>query len=167
MYLPSGFQVAGETEDDSDRHKLLKLNKSLYGLKQASYNWYEKLKTGLENRGFKPSKIDPCLYLREGIIVLTYVDDCIIVGNSMKEIDFFVNSMQNGSENFILTDEGNIDKFLGIDIKNYEDGRFELTQPFLIEQIVKFLGLSDNDFNVDTSSKPTGAPCTSGAALLG
>ena len=73
----------------------------------------------------------------------------------MKEIDFFVNSMKNGSENFILTDEGNIDKFLGIDIKNYEDGRFELTQPFLIERIVKFLGLSDNDFNVDTSSKPT------------
>ena len=87
MYLPSDFQVAGETEDDSDRHKLLKLNKSLYGLKQASYNWYEKLKTGLEKREFKPSKIDPCLYLCEGMIALTFVDNCIIVGKSMKEID--------------------------------------------------------------------------------
>ena len=79
MYLPAGFQVDGQTEDDSDRRYLLKLNKSLYGLKQASFNWYEKLKTGLIDRGFEPSKIDPCLYLKKGMIVLTYVDDCIIV----------------------------------------------------------------------------------------
>ena len=40
--------------------------------------------------------------------MLTYVDDCIIVGNSMQQIDQFVKSMQNGPEKFILTDEGDI-----------------------------------------------------------
>ena len=95
IYLPAGFQVDGQTEEDSERRKILKLNKSLYGLKQASYNWYEKLKKGLEDRGFKPSSIDPCLYLKKGMIVLTYVDNCIIVGNSMKEINYFINSMKN------------------------------------------------------------------------
>ena len=90
MYLPIGFQVDGETEEDSERSYVLKLNKSLYGLKQASFNWYEKLKTGLENRGFTSSKIDPCMYFKMGMIVLTYVDDCIIVGNSMQHIDQLV-----------------------------------------------------------------------------
>ena len=33
MQLPIGFQVEGQTEADSERHYVLKLNKSLYGLK--------------------------------------------------------------------------------------------------------------------------------------
>ena len=148
MYLPIGFQVDGQTEADSTRHYILKLNANLYGLKQGSYNWYEKLKKGLTDRGFVPSKIDPCLYLKKGMIVLTYVDDCIIVGESMTDIDAFVKSMQNGPENFILTDEGDIDKFLGIDIKQLAPNKFELTQPFLIDRIVSLLGLENNEFDV-------------------
>ena len=118
MYLPIGFQVDGQTEGDSDRLYLLKLNKSLYGLKQGSYNWYQKLKSGLEDRNFKASKVDPCLYLSKNMIVLTYVDDCIIVGKSMQEINKLIASLKNGPEKFILTDEGDINKFLGIDIKH-------------------------------------------------
>ncbi len=155
MYLPIGFQVDGSTETDSETKYILKLNKSLYGLKQASFNWYEKLKTGLMDRGFTPSKIDPCIYLKEGMMILTYVDDCIIIGNCMKEIDEFVTSMKNGPENFILTDEGDIDKFLGIDIKHLGNNKFEISQPFLIERIVTLLGLKDNEFNVDTNARPT------------
>ncbi len=52
--------------------------------------------------------------MKDGMIVLAYVDDCIISSDSMKKIDDFVYSMQHGPENFILTDEGDIDKFLGI-----------------------------------------------------
>ena len=55
MYLLRGFRVDGETEEDPERSYILKLNKSMYELKQASYNWYEKQKTGLQDRGFTPS----------------------------------------------------------------------------------------------------------------
>ena len=29
------------------------------------------------DRGFTPLEIDPCLYLKENMVLLTYVDDCI------------------------------------------------------------------------------------------
>ena len=79
MYLPIGFQVDGHTESSSECSFLLKLNKNVYGLKQGSYNWYKKLKKSLVDRGFKPSDIDPYLYIVNGMIILTYVDDCIVV----------------------------------------------------------------------------------------
>jgi hypothetical protein len=44
MYLSIGFQV--DTENESKCY-ILKLNKSLYGLQQASLNWFKKLKQGL------------------------------------------------------------------------------------------------------------------------
>ena len=93
----------------------------VYGLKQASYNWYEKLRISLEDRHFKPSKVDPCLYLGNGMIIITYVDDCIIIGPSMTKIDSFVKSMKDGPENSVLTDEGDIEKFLGIEITHLDD----------------------------------------------
>jgi len=155
MELPLGFEPLDDP--GNDRKYVLKLNKNLYGLKQASYNWYEKLKTGLMDRGFKPSQIDPCLYLKKGMIVLTYVDDCIIVGDSMKDIDSFVTSMSTGPENFKLTDEGDIDKFLGIEIKNYPNGHFELSQPFLIDRVIKYLSLDGDGFDAHVNSRLTPA----------
>ena len=160
MQLPIGFQIEGRTETESDRHYVLKLNKNLYGLKQGSYNWYEKLKTALVDRNFKPSNIDPCLYIGNGMIILTYVDDCIIIGPSMDKIDAFVRSMQVGPEKFILTDEGNIDKFLGIEITHLDDKRFKISQPFLIDRIVAYLNIDSNEYGIGTNSKctPVGKP---------
>jgi hypothetical protein len=61
MYLPNGFQV--DTENETTCY-ILKLNKSLYGFKQASLNWFKKLKQGLIDCGFHPSAFDPCLYFK-------------------------------------------------------------------------------------------------------
>ena len=87
IQLPEVFQVDGDIDNNSDKQYLLKLEVWLYGLKQASFNWYEKLNKSLEDRKYIASDIDTCLYLGNGMIVLTYVDDCIIVGNNIKGID--------------------------------------------------------------------------------
>ena len=55
------------------------------------------------------------------MIILTYVNDCIIVGPSMENINRFVDSMKNGDKNFVLTNEGDINKFLGIEITQLDD----------------------------------------------
>ena len=54
---------------------ILKLNPNIYVLNQGICNWFEKLKKGLMDRYFCFSDIDPCLYLKSGMMVLTYVDD--------------------------------------------------------------------------------------------
>ena len=66
------------------------------------------------------------------MVIFTYVDDCINALRSMKDGDSFVYSMYHGSEIFILTDEVDVNKFLGIEITHDEDSSFELYQPFYL-----------------------------------
>ena len=73
MELPQGLNVGPE----SGRY-VLKLQKNLYGLKQAGHNWFENISGALGNLSIKPSKVDPCVFIGEDVIVLVYVDDCLI-----------------------------------------------------------------------------------------
>jgi len=91
--------------------------------------------------------------MKDGMVILVYVDDCIIIGKDMGEIDEFVRSMQQGSENFVLTDEGSIDTFLGIEIKRLGKQEFEISQPFLIDCILALLQLEHNGFETDSHDK--------------
>jgi hypothetical protein len=153
--LPIGFEPI---DDPTEALKfVLKLRKNLYGLKQASFNWFAKLCDGLLHQGFRTSSIDQCLYMKESMMLLVYVDNCIIVGLDMSEIEEFVVSMQNGPENFILTDEGNIDKFLGLEIKWLGPKEFEISQPFLIDRIITFLGLQSDAADTHCNNKFTPA----------
>ena len=94
------------------------------------------------------------------MIILTYVDNCIIIGASMDKINAFVKSMQVGPEKFTLTDEGDIDKFLGIEITHLDDKRFKISQPFLIDRIVAYLNIDSNEYGIGTNYKstPVGKP---------
>ena len=58
MELPQGFNLGHE----SGRY-VLKLQKNLYGLKQAGYNWFENLSSALGNLSINPRKVDPCVFI--------------------------------------------------------------------------------------------------------
>ncbi len=153
MDLPIGF----DTPDNEERRfYVLKLNKSLYGLKQAGYNWFAKLSNGLQDQGFVQSSIDSCVFFGPGCIVLMYVGDCIIIGDSMDQNNKLIQSLHEGDENFVLQDEGLIDKYLRVDIKQLDSLKFELTQPFLIERVTKFLGIDNGKTNEKLT--PVGKP---------
>ena len=128
MELPPGFDVP-----TGEKGKyVIELKKSLYGLKQSSLNWYEKLKQGLEKRNFVPSKVDPCVFISENILVLTYVDDCIIMGKTEEDIKELYKSLSEGDENYDFTDEGDLKNYLGVEFTRNDDGTMELKQAFLI-----------------------------------
>lgn len=86
MQLPLGYYEKNET-------RVCKLNKSFYGLKQALRQWNEKLTTALVENGFKQSLNDYSLYTKDtdGIFLalLVYVDDIVITGNNVSEIEKF------------------------------------------------------------------------------
>jgi hypothetical protein len=62
-----------------------RLKKTLYGLKQASRAWYEKIDGYLMSLGFNKSVVDPNLYYNivddECLILVLYVDELFLTGS--------------------------------------------------------------------------------------
>ena len=85
------------------------------------------MKQGLEDNYFKQSKVDPCVFISNNIIVLTYVDDCISLGKDEAKIKSLIKSLAGGEEKIDLTDEGEIKNYLGVDF-NKKWRRFVQTQ---------------------------------------
>ncbi len=78
------------------------------------------------------------------IIIITYVDDCIILGKTMADVDLFISLLQVGDKKIQLLDQGSIDKYLGLLIWDIDSNTFEMSQPFLIYCILKFLSLNEH-----------------------
>ena len=87
---------------------------------------------------------------------MTYVDNCLIIADAEYKIDNLIKSMHRGKEKFAFTDEGSIDKYLGVDIHQLDNENFEMTQPFLIERILSLLGLDRGRTN--EKCNPVGKP---------
>jgi hypothetical protein len=155
MHIPAQFLVdngtlkfsSDLTPGNSDVYVLL-ISKNLYGLHQAGNNWFDKLHDSLLSRGFRQSSIDPCLFIHKDIILIVYVDDCILFAKENTTLDSFVTSLQN---EFNLTCDGDVGTFLGIQFTRTSTGSLELTQPGLITMIV-------NECSLDAESERHNSP---------
>ena len=85
MIQLEGFIVQGQ------ENLVCKLKKSVYGLKQAPRQWYKKFDSFMHKIGFKRYEADHCCYVKffdnSYIILLLYVDDMLIAGSSIEEIN--------------------------------------------------------------------------------
>ena len=104
------------------------------------------LKKGIERRGFRESKADPCVFMKKGMIILTYVDNFIFIAKKKEALDQFIHSLANGIKKFEFTDEGTIDKYLGVEIEQLKGKEFILQQPFLIHRILAELNVKTGDY---------------------
>ena len=92
-----------------------------------------KLNNGPEARDLVQSNVGPCVFFGEGLVLLTYVDDVIIIGDTTKKINELNQALHGGGKNFDFTDKGSIDKYLRVEIKQLGKDSFKFSQPFFYQ----------------------------------
>ena len=144
MRIPKGFKMDGKY--NSEEH-VLKLHRNVYGQKQAGRVWNHYLVDKLVNKlGFTQSKVDECVFYKGKTMYVLYTDDSLLAGPDMDEINKIVEDLKKAKLN--ITDEGDIQDFLGVNIDMKKDGTIHLTQPHLIDQIISDLGLTQENVKI-------------------
>ncbi|GJV53116.1 retrovirus-related pol polyprotein from transposon TNT 1-94 [Tanacetum coccineum] len=137
--------------------RVYKLKKALYGLKQSPKAWYDRLKAFLIKNEYKIGMIDNNLFTKKKssnlIIVQIYVDDIIFSSTCQDMCDEFAKIMH---DEFKMSMMGELNFFLGLQIKQMEDGIF-FNQSKYIKEMLKKFGLED--------SKPMKTPMSSDTKL--
>ncbi|GJV48503.1 putative ribonuclease H-like domain-containing protein [Tanacetum coccineum] len=126
-------------EDPDFPDRVYKVEKALYGLHQAPRAWYETLSTYLLDNGFQRGKIDNTLFIRRDkgdiLLVQVYVDD-IIFGSTKKSLCTEFEKMMH--KKFQMSSMGELTFFLGLQIKQKEDGIFISQDKYMTEILKKF-----------------------------
>ena len=144
MKLPHGITTA---KGDKNSH-VLKLHKNIYGGKNSGRIWNEYLTKGLKEIGFTQSKIDECVFYRGNLIFLCYVDDGIFAGPNNADIDQAIKDLADPTKakaTFNIEDQGDIADYLGINFEAKDNGLIKLSQPHLIDQIIKEVGIKPTE----------------------
>nr|GEV20648.1 copia protein [Tanacetum cinerariifolium] len=135
---------------------VFKLKKALYGLKQVPKAWYDRLQAFLLDHMYTIGLVDNTLFTKKKdsrIIIVQIVDD-IIFGSTCQDLcDDFLKIMQDGFEMSMM---GELNFFLGLQIKQLEYGIFFNLSKYIKEMLKKF-GLED--------SKPIKTPMSSETKL--
>ena len=106
MSLPQGYPHEGETLPSNN---VCRLHKSIYGLKQASRQWFAKFSSFLLDKGLTKRNGESFLAL------LMYVDDIVIVDNDYRTIEKLKTFLDS---QFKLKDLGQFKYFLGLEVAN-------------------------------------------------
>jgi len=132
MTLPLGVQ-------SNVPHAVCRLQKSLYGLKQASRQWYAKLSEVLLQRGYQHSENDYSLfYIKEPdsiVFLAVYVDDILLTGNDEEEI-FSLKAFLDTT--FKIKDLGFAHFILAIEILQTDQGLLLTQRKFTLDLLKEF-----------------------------
>jgi hypothetical protein len=133
MTQPEGFVVEGK------EHLACRLKKSIYGLKQASRQWYLKFDKIIRTFGFTENVKDNCIYVKfkgsRFTILVLYVDDILL---ACSDKDMLHETKNFLSSNFDMKDLGEASYVLGIEIhRDRSKGVLGLSQKAYFERVLK------------------------------
>ena len=132
----------------------LKLNKSLYGLKDAPKLWSDYLSKALVEAGMQPSKFDPAIYHGHGMAIAVYVDDLLFYGPDESKMEELIQNLQvDGFE--LKREKGGDDPaydFLGIHVQELGN-EIKLTQFGLIKKFLATVGMENCNAKATPCSK--------------
>ena len=82
-----------------------------------------------------------------------------MISKKESTITEFVQSLHNGPENFVFTEEGSLESYLGVCISKLPGGKsFEMSQPFPIDRIIKAIGFDLATTKGARDNVPVGYP---------
>lgn len=87
MGQPEGFVNAAQP------HKVCKLLKAVYGLKQSGDQWFVLLRKHLTEIGFLPTFNNKCLYVQSNAMVAVYVDNFLLISRVTAICDKVLNEL--------------------------------------------------------------------------
>lgn len=129
--MPLGFSNPHDT-------RVCRLRKSPYGLKQALRWWFAKLADALLKYGFTQTHSDHSLFVysknKVSLMILVYVDDLIISGNSTSEVDSFKAYL---STCFHMKDLSALKYFLGLEVARSPQGIYLCQRKYTLEIITE------------------------------
>nr|CAN83069.1 hypothetical protein VITISV_008960 [Vitis vinifera] len=139
MVQPKNF------ESNDSKQLVCRLKRSIYGLKQASRQWYRKFDKVITSFGFKENVVDQCIYLKfsgsKFIILVLYVDDILLASSDvglLHETNRFLSSK------FDMKDLGNASFVLGIQIyRDHSKGILRLSQKAYINKVLSRFGMNN------------------------
>jgi hypothetical protein len=137
MELPQGIQ----TKHGISREPVLKLEKNIYGQKQAGRMWNSFLVDKLTSIGFTTSLIDDCVFFQGDVVFMVYMVDGIFLGSNDLQLQEVIKEIQNPGLN--IEDQGHPADYVGVNIKKLKDGSYEFTQRALNDSIIDDVGLKD------------------------
>ncbi|GJZ15432.1 retrotransposon protein, putative, ty1-copia subclass [Tanacetum coccineum] len=133
MVQPEGFV------DPNHPRKVCKLQRSIYGLKQASRSWNKRFDEEIKRFGFSQNLDEPCVYQKASgsnvTFLILYVDDIIIMGNHIPSLQSVKNYL---GKCFSMKDLGEAAFILGIKIYRDRSKRLiGLSQNAYMDKILK------------------------------
>lgn len=138
MEQPDGYKVNGKEDH------VYKLNKAVYGLKQASKTWYDKIDNALMSLQFKKSLCEPCVYIKSDdtgnlLILALYVDDILIFS---KETPLKKRLKEDLMRMFEMKDLGRATYILGMRL-NQEQNKITLDQKGYIKKVLEQFNMAE------------------------
>ncbi|KAG7530647.1 Reverse transcriptase RNA-dependent DNA polymerase [Arabidopsis suecica] len=158
-----GIELKDKDKKGSRDQYCIRLNKSLYGLKQSGRMWYNRLSDYLVREGYKNDPISPCIFIKKFtnkgfVIIAVYVDDLNILGTSGE----IAQTVEYLKKEFEMKDLGKTKFCLGLQLEYVNNGilvhqkaytekvlkRFNMDQahPLSSPMVVRSLGLDSDPF---------------------
>jgi len=137
MMQPEGFV------DPKNVGKVCKLQKSIYGLKQASRSWNIHFDEVVKGFGFIKNEEEACVYKKVSgssvVFLILYVDDILLIGNNIPMLESVKTSLKNS---FSMKDLGEAAYILGIKIYRDRSRRLiGLSQDTYIDKVLKWFSM--------------------------
>ena len=129
---------------NSAEGQIIHLKKALYGLKQSPRVWQTKLQDFLKDLGYQPLASNSAVYInpKEKLFIITFVDDCIIIGPNKKNIKALKAQLRL---KYTIEDRGPASYFLGVEILRDKANRLlYLNQRNYISEVLKHFNFNNS-----------------------